>query len=395
MKTLFLKVVFVTTSLFLFVSCNKDSIAEDATAPDKTSKKNNPFLKELYYPVGISGNRSTFNSNSNASYYSRNEFNSVDIRMFGNYYGQGASSTNWGKLQYYGMDEFWQFAYDNGMRFHGHVLVYHIGLDSGQEQYIRNFNNSNQDFENNIKNHIEQILVHYKDKGINNRSYDVINEVINNGSGTYDNTIFKQRYGSDEEFYQFIRKCFTWAKDADPDAKLFYNDYGTDKIGGKRDKVLNLVNRLAGETANNGRRIIDGVGLQTHVGIDSFNYDAYAADVKAFSGTGLLIHISELDVSVNEYDKPWDANPFTSERQQKQAQVYRWIPEIYYNNTQESQRFGITLWDYSDKDSWLNNTNFRPKSGWEKPCAFWDDGFKKPAFWGLYSGIAGRTVTED
>ncbi len=396
MKTNFLRVAIFASLTSLIFSCSDDKInqQDESTAISKTVSNRQRPLRELFYPIGLSSNPSTWDANPRATQFSRGEFNSLTMRIFNDseYYGGGSSSSNWGTVNYFNTDKFNKFAADNGfLRVHGHSLVYHLGLAPGQPDYIRN--QSAATVEQRLKEYIQNLLGRYRNNG-KQRSYDVINEVIANGGGTYDNTIYRQKFSSDEDYYQFIKRLFSYAKDADPDAKMFYNDYGTDLIPGKRQKVINLVNRLKNETSN-GRRIIDGIGVQSHVSIDTFNYGAYAADLKAASDTGLLVHISELDVSVNSNDQPWSSNPFTDARSQKQAEVYKWIPGIYYSNVAAGQRFGITVWDLSDKTSWLNTCNQRPKNCWEKPTMFWDDGWKKPAFYGLVSGILGRDVNQN
>ena len=56
----------------------------------------------------------------------------------------------------------------------------------------------------------------------------------------------------------FLTKAFEFAHAADPDAKLFYNDYNI-IIPEKRDRVLKLIDKLKAEGAP-----INGIGIQGH-----------------------------------------------------------------------------------------------------------------------------------
>jgi GH35 family endo-1,4-beta-xylanase len=58
------------------------------------------------------------------------------------------------------------------------------------------------------------------------------------------------------------------------------------------------------------------------------------------SQTGLLVHISELDINLS--------NGTTGD------QDYRWyhIPKIYRQLVPSARRWGITLWNIGDSDNW-------------------------------------------
>jgi endo-1,4-beta-xylanase len=398
MKTnLFRNVLLASAALFTF-SCSNENINEEG-ANERVSKTSNKLkpIRELYYPIGMSSSITSINDNDQSKRFVRGEFNSITMRMYNSVmYGWTEDSSKWGTLNFTEPDKHWNLAKEMGARVFGHCLVYHIALSPGQTNWIKNASVTN--FENAIKNHIQTIVKRYKDMGISNRSYDVINEVIEEDgrNGFYRPTLFKAKYDTDEKFYQFIKKCFTWAKEADPAAKMFYNDYNTERDWAtvKRKRVTDLVTRLKGEKTAGGVAIIDGIGFQSHTGLDTFNETNYETALKAMADTGLLVHISELDIAVNELDKKSSDNPYNEQRQGWQQWVAKRIPQIYWKVVPEAQKFGITLWDFSDKDTWLidPNNNQRPNSGWDNPNFFWYNGWKKPSFFGLYSGIVGYDV---
>src|SRR5207302_7761217 len=88
--------------------------------------------------------------------------------------------------------------------------------------------------------------------------WDVVNEAIDD-SGNLRNTIWLQVIGPD-----YIDMAFRWAHEADPAAKLLYNDYSAEGLGRKSDAVYTLVRSLLQEGVP-----IQGVGLQSHFTLSS------------------------------------------------------------------------------------------------------------------------------
>ena len=95
-----------------------------------------------------------------------------------------------------------------------------------------------------LKEHIEGVM-----KGIKTSSgvssiyaYDVVNEAITEsgdtwGHRTYDDT----DHAWYSRMHDYVDKAFTYARAADPNAKLFYNDFAMEKYHGKNTAVKELV----------------------------------------------------------------------------------------------------------------------------------------------------------
>jgi endo-1,4-beta-xylanase len=273
-----LKKTMLLSLLCLSIACEKDTIEmtketthsvlkNASTARITTDLKLKDFAT---YPIGIETEYSVIEGNNpTALDLLKNQYNSFTMRLYTSEMYTGADVNNWGTLSFTNPDKLYDFARTNSYsRVFGHCLVYHAGMATGQESYINNHTTAQ--FEAVIKTHIENIVNHYKVKNMANRSYDVMNEIIEDASTSYRNTIFRQKYSSDADYLQFIIKCFKWAKTADPYAKLFYNDYNWDVNGAKRQRIINLVNALKNPANNilvngNSTPIIDGVGLQSHL----------------------------------------------------------------------------------------------------------------------------------
>lgn len=90
---------------------------------------------------------------------------------------------------------------------------------------------------------------------------------------------------------EYIPYAFQCAHEADPEAELYYNDYGMN-VPGRRDSVAALVRSLK----EKGIRI-DAVGMQGHMGMDYPTVEDFEKSLLAFAATGAKVMITEWDMS--------------------------------------------------------------------------------------------------
>jgi endo-1,4-beta-xylanase len=109
--------------------------------------------------------------------------------------------------------------------------------------------------------------------------------------------------------------------------------------------------------------------------------------------TGLQVHISELDISLNWVDWDIDNIPtkgvqgisyISDEMRYDQKEMYRKVAEAYRKTVPKKQQYGITMWDLTDKYSWLAEQRF------EAGTMFDESYQRKPAFYGFLEGLAGK-----
>lgn len=93
--------------------------------------------------------------------------------------------------------------------------------------------------------------------------------------GSYRKTKFYEILGK-----EYIPYAFQCAHEADPEAELYYNDYGMN-VPGRRDSVAALVRSLK----EKGIRI-DAVGMQGHMGMDYPTVEDFEKSLLAFAATG-------------------------------------------------------------------------------------------------------------
>lgn len=280
-------------------------------------------------------------------------------------------------------DAFAEFANKNDMQLIGHCLVWHSqtpgwvfqgenGQPATREQLLKR-----------MRDHIQTVVGRYKGKV---KGWDVVNEALADGGPTLlRDSPWKRIIGDD-----FIDQAFRFAKEADPKAELYYNDYGLEN----ERKRANCVKLLKGMKERGVP--IDGVGTQSHFHLNGPSLDEVEKTIKDLSALGLKVMITELDVDVlpvrgmmgnadvNRREQGGDAsNPYTSglpaEMQEKLAKRYADLFGIYLRNRKSITR--VTFWGLDDGHTWLNGYPVRGRTN--HPLLLDRDLKPKPAFFAV------------
>ncbi|MFB3903012.1 MAG: endo-1,4-beta-xylanase [Acidobacteriota bacterium] len=168
-----------------------------------------------------------------------------------------------------------------GIRVRGHNLVWPAWQYLPQDIQ----DNRNPDYvRNRIAEHIAEEAGYPGVKG-QIAEWDVLNEPVHL-------TDLKNLFGGE----QIYADWFKLAAQADPDAKLYINEYSIISNGGK-DVTTQARYRAVIETilANGGR--IDGIGMQGHMGSTLTGPEKVYSIFENFSGYGAAISITEFDAS--------------------------------------------------------------------------------------------------
>lgn len=291
----------------------------------------------------------------------KDQFNAKTVHAYMNI------ETSPGKFNYQEIDYWSKWAETNPIRLHGHCLVFHTGAP----EWITKFKGNRAEFEQMIKNHIQTIVGHQKGKI---RSWDVFNEIYTD-KGKIAQTTFRKLYDSDEAYLAFVKLCFQWAHESDPDALLFYNDYSFENSQAKLDAVIKMV-----EDFRSSGIPINGVGTQMHISVNTSESGIRNSFIKLAS-TGMLIHVSELDITINPNNDP--SMVINKQLLEAQQSKYKSVAITYSQVVPRNLQYGITLWDFSDADSWI----VAQKKKNDAPCIFDANYNKKPAFYGLIQGL--------
>ena len=152
-------------------------------------------------------------------------------------------------------DELIQWAIQNQKSIRGHTLVWGEESVGAVPQWVLDINDKATLTEV-IQTHIKTVMAgpngSWKGKI---RAWDVVNEVIGD-DGNLKDTHFLRVLGED-----YIGIAFRAAREADPSAKLYINDYNLEDVTyGQHKGMLNYVKKWLGEGIP-----IDGIGSQTHI----------------------------------------------------------------------------------------------------------------------------------
>lgn len=240
-----------------------------------------------------------------------------------------------------------KFARSHHEMVRGHTLVWHNQLPG----WLTGGTWTAPELRSILKKHIVTEVRHFRGKVY---SWDVVNEAFNE-DGTLRDTIFSRVLGPG-----YIADALRWAHHADPCAKLYLNDYNIDGIGPKSDAYYALVKQLKADGVP-----IDGVGLQGHLALQyGFPYKVQE-NLQRFADLGVDVAFSELDIRML---LPAD--------DAKLATQAAWYGDITKACLAVSRCVGITIWDYTDKYSWI--PGFFPGEGAALP---WDENLMpKPAY---------------
>jgi endo-1,4-beta-xylanase len=315
------------------------------------------LYKFMPFPMGASVGISLMKNNAKYSGVVSKEYNSItaeNAMKFGALH-PAENIYNWADADY-----LVAYAQANGKRIHGHTLNWYQNLPA----WVTNFSGDSIAWEKMLKDHIQTVVARYKGKV---SSWDVVNEYFND-DGTIRTSVWVKNLGPD-----YIARCFQYAHEADPGALLFYNDYGHEYSSAKRTAIGKLINAFKERNIP-----IHGIGMQFHMTYTQTDANISAA-INFAAATGLRVHISELDVRVN--NNKVQGLTFTAAMADQQADRYKQVVKVY-NTIPKPQQFGITTWNVGDADSWVPSWQGAP----DWPLPFDANYLRKPAYKAIIEG---------
>ena len=210
---------------------------------------------------------------------------------------------------------------------------------------MQDFNGSADELDDILKDHITTVMqgVRTAADGAKILAWDVVNEAVTDGSGGP----FKDSQPWYPKLPDYVDRAFKHAREADPEALLFYNDYGVVTNNGKQDRIIDMIKGMQSRGVP-----IDGMGLQFHV--DVYNpptREHVAATIKRFGDLGLQVHVTEMDVKCDACWGTHGADPLAA-----QAKVYEdALAACVEDNAGVCTAF--LSWGFTDKYTWLDSSS--------------------------------------
>jgi endo-1,4-beta-xylanase len=252
-------------------------------------------------------------------------------------------------------DQYVKFGEENNMTIIGHCLIWHSqapkwfftdenGQDVSRDELIQR-----------MKDHITTVVSRYKGKI---KGWDVVNEAILD-DGSWRESKFYQIIGED-----FIKLAFEFARAADPDCELYYNDYSMANEG-KRNGVVKMIKKIQEAGIK-----VDGIGMQGHCTLNFPDLNEFEKSLLAFSELGCQVNITELDLTVLPgFDPSVGADVAANQEYQQSLNPYaEGLPEVMSNQLyarytdlfklflkHQDKIDRVTLWGITDDASWRND----------------------------------------
>lgn len=268
------------------------------------------------------------------------------------------------------IDNIMKPASEAGLKMRGHTLVWHSQTPDWlfYEDYDTNKGYVDKDtMLKRMEAYIKKVLTYCQETypGVI-YAWDVVNEAFSDDA--------EGGYRLDSPWYEiigeeYVEKAFEYArKYADPDVKLFLNDYNCTSAS-KRDSLYAAAEPLAK------KGILDGIGMQSHHDMKYFSVnDVQNALFKFAQIPDIEIQLTELDLH----------NPDNSEEGlSAQAESYGDLFKMILNMKKDNMAniTSVTFWGLSDATTWLTGN----KGEKSYPLLFDEDMNAKPCYYTIYN----------
>ena len=336
--------------------------------------RENVGLKDAYkdyFTIGVALNQRNISDDAQKALVVK-QFNSVTAE---NDWKPGEIHPQEGVWNFERADKLADFCRQNGIKMRGHCLCWHSQFADWMFTDKKGKEVSKEVFYERLRDHIHTVVKRYKDVVY---AWDVVNEAMaDDGGGRGFGFGFGRGqepspYRQSRHFKlcgdEFIAKAFQFAREADPDVLLFYNDYST-VDDGKRERIYNMVKKMKDAGVP-----IDGIGMQGHYNIYFPDEERLEKAITRFKELVKHIHITELDLRMNNESggqlmfSRGEAKPMPAYMGTLQTDQYARLFKVFRKHADVIDN--VTFWNLGDRDSWLgvNNhplpfdENYRPKA---------------------------------
>ena len=337
----------------------------------------NPSVKlkdayKNYFMIGVALNQRNVSTPDQINLV-KAEFNSITAE---NDMKPGELHPKEGVWNFERADKIANFCRQNGIKLRGHCLCWHSQFADWMFTDKKGKEVKKEVFYERLREHIHTVVNRYKDVVY---AWDVVNEAMadDNGGGPRWGRFGGQEpspYRQSRHFRlcgdEFIAKAFQFAREADPNALLFYNDYSCVDEG-KRERIYNMVKKMKDAGVP-----IDGIGMQGHYNIYFPSEEQLEKAIVRFKELVKHIHITELDIRMNQemggqlQFSRGENKPVAGYMNTMLTDQYSRIFKVFRKHKDVIDC--VTFWNLGDRDSWLgvNNhplpfdENYKPKQAY-------------------------------
>ena len=318
-----------------------------------------------YFAIGVAVNQRNV-SNPDQIALIKKEFNSITAE---NDMKPGEIHPKEGVWNWERADKIANFCRENGIKLRGHCLCWHSQFADWMFTDKKGKPVKKEVFYERLREHIHTVVNRYKDIVY---AWDVVNEAMADDGRSWPGRE-QSPYRQSRHFQlcgdEFIAKAFQFAREADPNALLFYNDYSCVDEG-KRERIYNMVKKMKDAGVP-----IDGIGMQGHYNISFPSEEQLEKAIVRFKELVNHIHITELDLRMNQEMggqlqgfSRGEAKPIPAYMNTLQTDQYARLFKVFRKHKDVIDC--VTFWNLGDRDSWLgvNNhplpfdENYRPKA---------------------------------
>jgi endo-1,4-beta-xylanase len=348
----------ITTTVAAMATLAIGSTAQAALAPGTPLKTLAQAAGGRYFGSDMTGN---LLSQSTVTQLQSQQFNMVTP---GNEMKWDTTEPSNGTFNFGPGDQIVSYAQAHGERVRCHNLVWQSQLPS----WVSSLPASQ--VQAAMETHITTEATHYKGECY---AWDVVNEPFN-GDGSFVSDPFFNAMGSG-----YIADALRTAHAADPNAKLYLNDYNIEGMNAKSNAMFSLAQSLLAQGVP-----LNGIGFESHFILGQIPSDMQA-NMQRFANLGLDVAVTELDDRITL--------PATSANLTQQATDFSTVVKDCLG---VSRCVGVTQWAVGDADSWVPGTF----SGQGAATMFDQNYNPKPAFTAVQNTLAaaggggtGNTVT--
>lgn len=257
------------------------------------------------------------------------------------------------------------FAAENRLRLRGHTMIWQESLPPWVTERL---SAGRAVAEATIRARASVMAARYRGRIM---TWDVVNEAVggdNTGPEMMRDTPFHRALGE-----SFLDIAFAAAREADPDARLAYNDFGLEQAVPWQDQHRSAVLRLLERLLSRGVPV-DTLGIQAHLQTEwAFDATVLSRFLRDVAGLGLHIEITELDV---------DDRALPAAIEPRDAAVAD-LTRRFLDVALAERRVDVVMtWGLSDRHSWLSRTPSRQRADGNRQRGLpLDEEFRRKPMW--------------